>query len=153
MRTFLKMVFITAFLSSAAFAIHAQQKSGKLTVYSRLQEKVGTYDQRKLYREFLTDYMKDCPFISHFHIEEALNTTNNHDVIWTYEVNNWDDITQFYGWVNRQLKLKEGGLKKALTPYQPDYAIGGQIRVEKTSDEALSGKNASDHKNHVKNGG
>ena len=152
MTTFVKILFIATLFSSTAFISRAQQKTEKFTVFTSLKENSGSYDQRKLYREFLTSYMKDCPYISHFNILEESNATDNHNVVWTYEVNSWDDITKFYGWVNQQLKSKDGGLKKAMTPFSPDYAIGSKIKVEKTNDEAIAGE-STEHKNHVKNGG
>ncbi|MGH2643189.1 MAG: hypothetical protein ACRDE2_04520, partial [Chitinophagaceae bacterium] len=83
--------------------------------------------------------LKNCPYISNFNIHEAMNSQNNHDVVWTYDVNGWNDITKFYSWISDQLTgSKDNGLKTAMTPYAPDYAIGGQIQVGKRSKDALA---------------
>lgn len=146
MKTIIKMLFAALLIGGTAFAANAQdsqfqvdQKPGKYEVNTQLIEQTGTYDQRKLYREFLTEYMNNCPYISSFSIHEAIGSHNNHEVVWTYDVNGWNDITRFYSWVSDQLKsAKDEGLKKAMTPYAPDYAIGGQIHVEKRSKAALA---------------
>lgn len=146
MKTIIKMLFAAVLISGTGFTTIAQQssaqtveRSGKYEVNTQLVEKEGTYDQRKLYREFLVAYMKNCPYISHFDIHEAVGSSDNHDVVWSYEVNGWDDITKFYSWVREHLQSSEdNGLKKAMTPYKPDYAIGGQIKMEKVSKSTLA---------------
>jgi hypothetical protein len=105
----------------------------KFTVSTQLTENTGTYEQRKLYREFLVEFMKNCPYISDFNIRETPEKSDNRQVEWTYEVNGWKDLTAFYGWVTDQLKSKDEGLKKALTPYWPDYSIGGKITLKENS--------------------
>lgn len=142
MKTIIKVLTIAILFSGFSFMANAQdtqEPSGKLVVNTQLQESQGTYGQRKVFRTFLKDYMKDCPYISHFSIHEALNSSDNHEVVWTYEVNSWNDITAFYNWVGKQLKSKSNeGFKNAMTPYQPDYAIGGKIHVERRSKSALA---------------
>lgn len=146
MKTIIKLLFAAFIITGTGFAATAQQSSteevqkpGKYEVTTRLVEKVGTMEQRQLYREFLEEYMENCPYISHFSVQQAVGSNNNHDVVWTYQVNSWSDVTKFYSWVGNQLKSsKEDGLKKAMTPYAPDYAIGGQIQMEKRSKAALA---------------
>lgn len=156
MKTIIHFFFATLIIGGTAFAASAQesqsqnnQKPGKYEVTTRLTEKEGTYEQRKLYRGFLTEYMKNCPYISNFSVHEAVDAQNNHDVIWTYDVNGWDDITKFYSWVGEHLKPTEkDGLKMAMSPYAPDYAIGGQIHLEKRNKSELAkNKNASNNPN------
>lgn len=131
MKTIAKIFFVALLTGSSVFAAQAQQSNkGKLEVTTRLTESKGTLEERQLYREFLVEYMKQCPYISNFSVQPAIGSSDNHNVVWTYNVNSWDDITKFYGWVNEKLKSNTSeGLKKALTPYNPDYAIGGQINV------------------------
>lgn len=115
------------------------QTTGRLTVSTRLMETAGTYEERKLYRRFLEDCMVKCPYISHFKIEEAPSGTDNHAVIWHYEVNGWDGITHFYDWIHLQLKDQAGSLKTAMTPYAPAYAIGGEIQATPGTRSRLAG--------------
>lgn len=83
--------------------------------------------------------MKDCPCISPFQIQEAVQ--NNHQVIWQYEVKGWGDITKLYHWITESLKTNSNpGLKMTLTPYMPDYALGSQIRVTKKKKVNLAKK-------------
>jgi hypothetical protein len=135
----IKVIFLVVVLAGACLVTaQAQQTAGKYTVQTRLKEKKGSYEERKLYREFLKVSMKDCPCISHFSVHEALGNSDNHDVVWSYQVDNWNDITQFYAWISQQLKSKNSSLKEAMTPYQPDYTIGGQISMEKTNKAAIA---------------
>lgn len=139
MKSIISALLVTVLISGFSLTSYAQQPSGKLEVTTQLKETEGTYDQRKLYRKFLVQYMKDCPYVSHFSVEEAVGKSDNHKVQWSYQVNSWSDITKFYGWVTEQLKAtKEEGLKMALTPYGPDYALGGQIHVSKRGKTALA---------------
>jgi hypothetical protein len=146
MKTIIKMLFVALLIIGTTFIAHGRslqapvdQKPDKYEVTTQLVEEKGTYEQRKLYREFLTEYMKNCPYISNFSIHEEIDSHNDHDVVWTYDINNWDDITKFYSWVTNQLKSsKNDGLKTAMTPYAPDYAIGGRIQVEKRDKAALA---------------
>lgn len=146
MKAIIKLLFAALLISGTTFAANAQslqsqvdQKPGKYQVNTQLVEQKGTYEERKLYREFLTEYMKNCPYITNFSVHEAVGSHNNHDVVWNYDVNDWNDITKFYSWVTSQLKASNNdGLKTAMTPYAPDYAIGGQIQVEKRSKAALA---------------
>lgn len=156
MKTIIKYFFAALLIGGTAFAANAQEsqsqvspKPGKYEVTTRLTEKVGTYEQRKLYREFLTEYMKNCPYISNFSVHEMLDAHNNHDVVWTYEVNGWNDITKFYSWIAEHLKdSQKDGLKMSMTPYAPDYAIGGEIHLEKrNSSELAKNKNKSNNPN------
>jgi hypothetical protein len=141
MKTIITSVFAVLFVCGALVAANAQNSSRKYQVSTRLKESTGTYQQRQLYRGFLTEYMKECPYISHFSMQEAVGSPDNHDVVWRYEVNSWNDITAFYAWVDNQLKSSENnGLKKAMTPYAPDYAIGGQINVQKKGKQVLAKK-------------
>lgn len=135
MKKIINMFMVALLVSGSVLAATAQQKTtGKLQVNTQLRETKGTIAQRQLYREFLEEYMKNCPFISNFKVQQAIGTTDDHNVVWTYNVNSWDDITKFYGWVTEQLKSdKKGGLKMAMTPYKPDYAIGGKIEVTERS--------------------
>lgn len=137
----MKLFLVAALAVSTAFSASAQQthSKGKLEVSTNLKETVGTSAQRQLYREFLAEYMKQCPYINNFSIHEAIGSTDDHNVVWTYNVNSWDDITKFYGWVSDKLKSTEDdGLKKAMTPYKPDYAIGGQIKVKERGKDTLA---------------
>lgn len=135
----IKAIFLVAIIAGVSvIAAQAQQTIGKYTVTTQQKEKKGTYEQRKLYREFLEVSMKDCPYISHFSVHEILSDTDNHDVVWSYQVNNWEGITHFYDWINQQLKSSNSGLKEAMTAYRPDYTIGGQISMEKTDKAALT---------------
>lgn len=134
MKTTCKMLLVLLLLNGICLFARAQEKHEKLVVTSRLTELKGTYPERQLYRDFLTTYMKNCPYISHFSIHEADGASDNHEVIWHYEVKNWDSITQFYDWISDHLKSgKDNGLKKAMTPYQPEYDIGGKMKVEEIS--------------------
>lgn len=153
MKSITTILFAALLVSGSFFAAQAQKASGRLTVSTQLKETNGTYDQRQLYRQFLTNYMQECPYISHFSIYEAPGSSDNHEVVWSYEVNNWQDITEFYAWVNQQLKSKDDGLKKAMTPYQPDYTIGGQINVQKTKDARLARDSASGQASSTNHGG
>lgn len=131
MKKIMQILMIAFFAGGSVFAANAQQHAtGKLQVTTQLKESKGSSDQRQLYRQFLEEYMKNCPYISNFKVEEALGSQDDHNVVWSYNVNSWEDITKFYSWINEQLKSnKNDGLKMALTPYQPDYAIGGKINV------------------------
>jgi len=143
MKPIIFMLLFATLTSGAVFTTQAQSKkdSKKYEVKTKLTEKEGTYEQRKLYRQFLTEFMNNCPYISHFSIHEAIGDSDNHAVVWRYDVNGWEDITQFYNWVSKHLEhAKENGLKKALTPYLPDYAIGGQIQMEKKSKASYAKK-------------
>lgn len=140
MKKIAKIFLVALLIGGSALSVSAQQQSkGKLEVNTRLTESIGSHTQRQLYREFLAEYMKECPYITNFKIHEALGSSDNHDVVWTYDVNSWDDITKFYGWINEKLKSRgDDGLKKAMTPYQPDYAIGGQIKVSERNKGSLA---------------
>ena len=131
MKKIIKMFIIALLVSGSVLAATAQQKSsGKLQVNTQLKEIEGTSAQRELYRGFLEEYMKNCPFVSNFKVQQAIGTKDDHNVVWSYNVNSWDDITKFYSWITDQLKSKgNDGLKMAMTPYKPDYAIGGKINV------------------------
>ncbi len=134
MKTMRHALLALLLLNGICLLAQAQEKHEKLEVTSRVTELNGTYGERKLYRDFLTTYMKKCPYISHFSISEAVGAQDNHDVIWHYEVENWDNITKFYDWISDHLKSRDdNGLKKAMTPYRPDYNIGGKMKVEQTS--------------------
>lgn len=137
MKTFVKISMVLLLLAGTGLSAWAQK--AKYTVTTKLTEGQGSYDQRKLYREFLADAMHACPYISHFRIVEQTNSQDNHDVVWTYEVSGWDDLTRFYNWVNKRLTSGEDpALKKALTPYAPQYALGGQLTMTRTSPSALA---------------
>jgi hypothetical protein len=139
MKTIIKLLFVAVLTTGITVAANAQKHSGKYEVSTQLKESRGSYDQRKLYREFLSEYMKNCPYISNFSIHEAIGSADNHNIVWKYDVNGWDDITKFYGWISEQIKSKQdNGLMKAMTPYEPDYAIGGQIHLEKRSKASLA---------------
>lgn len=141
MKNLSRAIVVAILFSSVSFMASAQKKSGKLVVKTQLTEAKGTYDQRKLYREFLTTYMDKCPYISNFSIAEAIGSTDNHKVVWRYDVNSWEDITKFYNWISKNIKEeRQGGLVKAMTPYQPDYNIGGKISVHKINEAALAKK-------------
>lgn len=141
MKNVTRVLIVAILFSGVSLMAHAQKQSGDLEVKTQLTEAKGTYEQRKLYREFLTAYMKKCPYISHFSIHEAVGSTDNHKVVWRYEVNNWEDITKFYHWVSQHIESKkEGGLVKAMTPYAPTYNIGGKIHVEELNKAALAKK-------------
>lgn len=143
MKTGIKTIAVVLLLSVMSLASQGQKKNkGTMVVTTHLKETNGTYAQRQLYRSFLKDFMKDCPFISHFNVHEAIHSTDNHLVVWTYEVNGWKDITEFYNWINRSLTSDgHSGLIKALTPYKPDYNFGGTIHVEKISRSDLANRN------------
>ena len=133
--------FIIALLFCGTFQMaNAQKKkAGNLVVQTKLTETLGSYDQRKLYRDFLTSYMADCPYISNFSVHEAVGSSDNHKVVWEYQVNSWDDITKFYSWVSQHIKQKdETGLRKAMTPFEPDYNIGGKIQVTPFKESMLA---------------
>lgn len=139
MKSIIKVLFAIVLVSGIAIQVSAQRNAGELQVNTRLRESEGTYDQRQLYRKFLEEYMKNCPYITNFSVREVVGTSDNHDVEWRYNVNSWDDITKFYSWVAQQLKSpKESGLKMALAPFAPDYAIGGQISVAKRMKSSLA---------------
>jgi hypothetical protein len=141
MKKIIASVFAVLFACGTLLTANAQNTSGKYQVTTRLKESTGTYQERELYRGFLTEYMKACPYISHFSVQEAVGSADNHDVVWRYQVNSWNDITAFYAWVNNQLKSSDdNGLKKAMTPYAPVYAIGGQIDVQKKGKQVLAKK-------------
>ncbi len=141
MKSISKILLVAILLSGFSLMAGAQKKSGKLEVKAQLTEVKGTYDQRKLYRDFLTEYMTKCPYISHFSIREAVGSSDNHKVVWSYQVDSWEDITKFYHWVSKQIGAKEeNGLAMAMTPYAPDYNIGGRIHVGKTNGAALARK-------------
>lgn len=146
MNTIIKFFFAGIVIAGTSYAATAQQSSvpvgqkpGKYEVTTHLVEQRGTLEERRLYREFLKEYMKNCPYISDFNVQQSVGSGNNHDVVWTYDVNSWNDITRFYSWISSQLKSSDDdGLKKAMTPYAPDYAIGGQIQLEKRSKTTLA---------------
>lgn len=146
MKTIIKMLFAVILLSGTAFATHAQssakhlsQKSGKYLVQTQLTEKKGSYEERKLYRKFLENYVKECPYVSHFNIREVKASSDNHEVVWSYEVNGWKDITLFYNWIKERVEASnDNGMKEAMTPYAPDYAIGGQIQMQKRTKADLA---------------
>lgn len=152
MKNICKLLFVAALCIAVSFGTQAQS-TGKLRVSTQLKETNGNYDQRRLYREFLTDYLKKCPYISDFQVQEVPGSADNHLVIWSYDVNNWDQITSFYNWINTHLKKKSDGLKVALTPFQPDYAIGGVIQVEKKSKSELAKERSSKTKGKQENNG
>jgi|GEM_PF-4546462 len=134
-----KMFAIALLLTAPLILPRAQAQSvGKLLVTTHLKEASGTYEQRKLYREFLEAYMKKCPYISHFDIMEMPGANDNHQIEWRYEVNNWNGITHFYNWINEQIEEKDNGIKTALTPYAPHYALGGDIQVTKRTKSELA---------------
>lgn len=124
-------------LSSTVHAQQTVQKDGRYQVSTQLNETNGTYDERKLYRSFLTEAMKQCPYISNFQIVEVSGSSDNHQVEWKYDVNGWEDITHFYSWIDKNIRSsKDSTLIKALTPYRPYYVLGGKITVhKKTKDE------------------
>ncbi|MGH2645601.1 MAG: hypothetical protein ACRDE2_16745, partial [Chitinophagaceae bacterium] len=69
MKTIIKLLFAAFLISGTAFAANAQssqsevnQKPGRYEVNTQLVEQKGTYEQRKLYREFLIQYLKNCPY-------------------------------------------------------------------------------------------
>lgn len=110
-------------------------QKGRYDVSARLTESNGNYDQRKICRAFLADAMQQCPYVSDFRIEEDPGAGDNHQVVWHYRVNSWDDITRFYDWVNKAVyERKDKTLLLALEPYRPDYAIGGKIEVHDRRD-------------------
>lgn len=113
--------------------------SKKYRVTDQLKETFGSYGDRKLYRTFLIQSIKNCPFVSQFQISEIPGNADNHEVVWTYEVNGWNDITRFYDWI--QSHMRDSGdstLQKALTPYQPYYSLGGLIRVENKNQRGMA---------------
>ena len=137
MKSMTKMLMIVLLCCSSFHFTDAQKKPGDLVVKTNLTESLGSYDQRKLYRDFLVSYMKDCPYISNFTVVEAAGSDDNHNVVWQYQVDSWQDITKFYDWVAKHVKDKdETGFRKAMTPFQPDYNIGGKIQV-KPVDKAM----------------
>ncbi len=139
MKTISKMFIIAVLITGLSFGANAQAGKGKLRVSTQLKEINGSHEQRKLYRTFLISYMKNCPYISNFKMDETAGASDNHEVTWNYDVNSWNDITSFYNWIEEHLKSgKDDGLKKALTPYKPDYALGGKIRVQKRGKSALA---------------
>lgn len=141
MKTILKSSFAILLLLGTVMVSNGQKHSEKYQVTTLLREAAGTFQERKVYRGFLEEYMKNCPYISNFSIQEPVHSTDNHEVIWTYEVNSWNDITRFYSWIRDQMKSKDqGGLKKAMEPYAPKYQIGGQISMQKTFRPAVAKK-------------
>lgn len=132
MKTILRSSFAMLLAFGTVMVSNGQKHLEKYQVTTQIREAAGSYQERKVYRGFLEEYMKNCPYISKFSIEEQPHSTDNHEVIWKYDVNSWNDITRFYSWIGDQLKLEdESGLKKALEPYAPKYQIGGQIIMEK----------------------
>src|SRR5690625_4756419 len=130
MQSLTKLIILAVLFCSFSTITHAQKKSEKLEVRTQLTEKQGDYDQRKLYRKFLTSYMDGCPYISHFSVQEENHSNDNHQVVWYYEVNDWKDITAFYHWLAKRIKSdKKSGLLMAMTPFKPDYDLGEKIQV------------------------
>lgn len=139
MKSITSILFAAILISGIALHANAQKPSGGLEVTTRLTETSGSYDQRKLYREFLEQYMKNCPYVTNFSVREAVGTADNHEVEWRYAVDSWEDITKFYSWLSQELKSpKESGIKMALTPYQPNYSLGGRISVAKRTKSSLA---------------
>lgn len=137
MRNLKLPTLIFLLITGLSGALAAQQKKS-MEVVTRLQEVNGNYNERKLYRAFLTEAMKQCPYIDHFHIIEVPGSEANHDVEWIYEVSNWGDITKFYHWMNSTIRAsKDSTLIKALTPYRPVYDLGGVIDVHKSAESLV----------------
>lgn len=146
MKTILNlMVVLTLFLACIAGA-NAQERAtnhrgpkNKFTVSARLTEGTGTYSDRTLCRVFLKEAMKACPYITNFHIIELNGSKDNHRVVWIYNVNGWDAITHFYSWINTAIHTtKDSILIEALTPYAPDYALGGAISVNEVNKSQIA---------------
>lgn len=132
-------LWIALVCAGFSFQAKAQKSSGSLEVTTQLKEATGTYDQRKLYRKFMEESMKDCPYVHNFSIRESIGTADNHKVEWHYRVDGWDDITKFYSWLNTKLKSgQENGVRMALTPYAPNYSLGGKISVAKRVKSSLA---------------
>lgn len=139
MKTITMVLWVAVLCTGSVIAANAQKPSGNLEVMSSLHETSGTYDERKLCRQFLEQYMKDCPYITDFSIREVPGATDNHVVEWQYRVDSWDQITQFYGWLAEKIKSpKKDAVKMALSPYGPDYSLGGKMWVSRTSRKALA---------------
>lgn len=146
----LAILLLSTSIVAYAQQVHKTEKNGryKYLVTTQLKETTGTYEQRKLFREFLTQAIETCPYVSNFRVTEQANGADNHSVTWTYEVNGWNDITYFYNWINHEVfSLQNSVLKLALTPYGPNYAIGGEIDMNKKDKSLLAAK-----KKRMKNG-
>jgi hypothetical protein len=142
MKTLKILAWASILFLALGSAVHAQQivqKEGRYQVVTKLSETNGTYDERKLYRSFLTEAMKQCPYVSNFQIVEVSGSSDNHQVEWKYDVDGWEDITRFYNWIDKNLhSTNDSTFIKALTPYRPDYVLGGKITVhKKTKDEMV----------------
>jgi hypothetical protein len=132
-------MWVVALLSGPVLAANAQKPAGNLEVSALVSETTGTYGERKLCRQFLEQYMKDCPYVRDFSVTEMPGSVDNHAVVWHYRVDNWNQITQFYGWLATRLKSsKDEGIKTALSPYGPDYKLGGRISVAKWNRSMLA---------------
>lgn len=128
---FLLMVMLVVASQTKTIA----QQRARLEVVTKLQELNGNYAARKLYRGFLTEAMKRCPYIHNFRIAELPGAGDNQHVEWIYDVNNWDDITSFYNWIKITMQNStDSSLIKALTPYAPSYDVGGAIDVHKNEE-------------------
>src|SRR5699024_11299491 len=127
MKPIIFMLLFATLTSGAVFTTQAQSKKDgkKYEVKTKLTEKEGTYEQRKLYRQFLTEFMNNCPYISHFSIHEAIGDSDNHAVVWRYDVYGWEDINQFYNWVSKHLENStENCLNKSLSHDMSYYDLG-----------------------------
>lgn len=132
MKTIKKMLLIIVFFCGIYQYVEGQERHEKFEVSTQLSELHGKYAQRKVYRTFLTIYMRDCPYISHFSIEEVKDTQDNHKVIWHYEVKKREDITKFYGWLYNFLESsKANGIKRALAAYAPKYDLSDKTKINK----------------------
>lgn len=127
---------LAIFLSQSAFA---QTNEGwsfpkkKFEVITHERETCNL-NKRKLYRDFLTQSMKECPYISNFHIIQLKDSNDTCYVVWIYDVNEWSDITHFYEWVFSTIhSSKDSTLLQALAPYKPNYSIGGAIEMHQLS--------------------
>lgn len=131
MKTIRKMLLLAIIFCGVTQYTEAQEKHGKLEVTTQLTELQGNYDQRKFYRELLTYNMKNCPYISHFSVNEANESQDNHNIIWHYEVNKRDDITKFYKWLyNFLLSPQENDMKTSLTPFGPHYNLSDKTEIK-----------------------
>lgn len=143
MKTLKVFIIVALTILTCETALVAQQKESasrdRLEVTTSLQETNGSYDERKLYRGFLTEAMKHCPYIHHFHIIAYPDASKNNYVQWVYEVNSWDDITKFYSWINTTMHdASDSTLIKALTPYKPSYNVGGAIDVHQKGEKLVN---------------
>lgn len=140
MKTIGKVMALTIsaiFLTRSVWAQQDDERSiskKKYEVVTQLKETCGTFNQRKIYRNFLLQAMKECPFISNFHIIQLKDSHDNCYVDWVYNVNKWSDITHFYEWIFSTIhSSKDSILSEALSPYGPNYGIGGAIEMRKLS--------------------